>query len=249
LTPALPNFSNLIDRQDIFMLPRAVDVTLRAPEPVGPAHAVRIAIADDHPIFRDGLRRLLETAPDLRIVGDADASQAIALVQTLRPDILLIGGSASAVLSIEAVQRMVGAGATVRVIVLTRSVEGPAVVAALRFGAHGVLPRDTTPDALFKSIKSVMAGHCWAGRESVSNMAVGVRRLDQASRDSKAFGLTHRELEIVRALMNGETNRAIAQRFSISQNTVKRHITHIFNKVGASTRVELAMFVAHHNLV
>jgi two-component system, NarL family, nitrate/nitrite response regulator NarL len=211
-------------------------------------HAVRIAIADDHPIFRDGLRRLLETAPDLRIVGDADATHAAALVQTLRPDILLVGGSASAVLSVEAMQRIATAGASVRIIMLTRSVEGPAAVAALRFGAHGVLPRDTTPETLFKSIRSVMAGHCWAGRQSVSNLADGVRRLDHASRHAKAFGLTHRELEIVRAVMSGETNKAIAERFSISQNTVKRHITHIFNKVGASTRVELALFAAHHNL-
>jgi DNA-binding NarL/FixJ family response regulator len=233
------------------MCPPVLDVpAVGAPEPVTPAaRAVRIVIADDHPIFRDGLRRLLETAPDLRIVGDADASQAMALVQSLGPDILLLDGSASAVLSTEAVQRMLGAGAAVRIIVLSRSVEGPAVLAALRFGAHGVLPRDTTPDALFKSINSVMAGHCWAGRECVSNLAVGVRRLDHASRRAKAFGLTHRELEIVRAVMNGETNRAIAERFSISQNTVKRHITHIFNKVGASTRVELALFAAHHNLV
>ena len=175
--------------------------------------------------------------------------EAIALVQTLRPDILLLGGSASAVAPLEAVQRMVAAGAPVRIILLTRSVDEPEVVAALRFGAHGVLPRDTTPDALFKSIKSVMAGHCWVGRECVANLATGVRRLDHASRRTKAFGLTHRELEIVRAIMSGDTNKAIARRFSISENTVKRHITHIFNKVGASTRVELALFAAHHNLV
>ena len=144
---------------------------------------------------------------------------------------------------------MSAGGAQVRIIVLTRSAEGPEVVAALRCGAQGVLPKDTTPDALFTSIKSVMAGHCWAGLECVPNLADGVRRLDHASRRVKAFGLTHRELEIVRALMSGHTNKAIAQRFSISENTVKRHITHIFNKVGASTRIELAQFVTHHNLV
>ena len=218
-------------------------------EPAGTTRAVRIVIADDHPIFRDGLRRLLETAPDLRVVGDADASAAIELVWTLRPDILLLGGSASPVLSPEAVQRLAAGGVQVRIIVLTRSAEGPEVAAALRYGAQGVLPRDTTPDVLFTSIKSVMAGHCWAGVECVSNLAAGVRRLDYASRRTKAFGLTHRELEVVRALMSGETNKAIAHRFSISENTVKRHITHIFNKVGASTRIELAQFVTHHNLV
>lgn len=221
-----------------------------APRPAEPrTHAVRIVIADDHPIFRDGLRRLLETAPDLKIVGDTDASEAITLVQTLRPDILLLGGSASAVAPLEAVQRLVATGSPVRIILLTKSAEEPDVVAALQFGAHGVLPRDTTPDALFKSIQSVMEGRCWVGRECVSNLAAAVRRLDHARRRIMAFGLTHRELEIVRAVMSGDTNKAIARRFSISENTVKRHITHIFNKVGASTRVELALFAAHHNLV
>lgn len=231
------------------MLSAAARSTL-ASDPVSPGtQAIRILIADDHPIFRDGLRRLLETAPELRIVGDTDGLEAITLVQTLRPDILLLGGSASAVAPLQAVQQMVAAGASVRVILLTRSVEEPDVIAALQCGAHGVLPRDATPDALFKSITSIMAGHCWVGRECVANLAAGVRRLDHASRRSKAFGLTHRELEIVRAIMSGDTNKEIARRFSISENTVKRHITHIFNKVGASTRVELALFAAHHNLV
>jgi two-component system, NarL family, nitrate/nitrite response regulator NarL len=212
-------------------------------------HGVRIVIADDHPIFRDGLRRLLETAPNLVIVGDTSASEAITLVQTLHPDILLLGGSASAVEPLEAVQQLVAAGAHVRIILLTRSVEAPEVMAALRFGAHGVLPRDTTTDTLFQSITSVMAGQCWVGRECVANLAVGVRRLDHVRRNTQAFGLTPRELEIVRAVMSGDTNKAIAKRFSISENTVKRHLAHIFNKVGASTRVELALFAAHHQLV
>jgi DNA-binding NarL/FixJ family response regulator len=210
---------------------------------------VRIVIADDHPIFRDGLRRLLETSSNLLIVGDTGAAQAVALVQKLRPDILLLGGSASAAEPLEAVQQLVAAGAQVRIILLTRSVEAPEVAAALRYGAHGVLPRDTTTETLFKSITSVMAGQCWVGRECVADLAIGVRRLDHARRRTQAFGLTPRELEIVRAVMSGDTNKAIARRFSISENTVKRHMAHIFNKVGASTRVELALFAAHHQLV
>jgi DNA-binding NarL/FixJ family response regulator len=210
---------------------------------------VRIVIADDHPIFRDGLRRLLETAPRLRIVGDTHALGAIALVQTLRPDVLLIGGGTPLGVPLEAIGRLVAAGATVKIILLTRSADGPEVTAALRFGAHGVLPKDMTADALFNSIDSVIEGHCWVGRERVANLEIGVRRLGHTRRLTKAFGLTPRELEIVRAVMSGETNKAIARRLAISENTVKRHLTHIFNKVGASTRVELALFAAHHQLV
>jgi DNA-binding NarL/FixJ family response regulator len=210
---------------------------------------IRIVIADDHPIFRDGLCRLLETAPRLRIVGVSHAHGALALVQRLRPDVLLIGGSAPASTILEALGQLTDAGVSVRVILLTRSVDAPEVAAALRFGAHGVLPNDMTPDALFNGIETVAAGHCWVGHERVANLETGVRRLGDTCRRTKAFGLTPRELEIVRAVMSGETNKAIAKRFDISENTVKRHLTHIFNKVGASTRVELALFAAHHQLI
>ena len=210
---------------------------------------VHIVIADEQPIFRDGLRRLLETAPGLRIVGEADVSKVTALVQGLRPDILLLSLSASSTTSIDAMQRIAAAGVGVRTILLTRSVDGPEILNALRFGVCGVVPKDTTAEMLFKTIESVMAGHYWVGRERVSNVAVGVRQLNSARRRSMAFGLSHRELEIVRAVMSGDTNKEIAQRFSISENTVKRHLTHIFDKVGASTRVELALFATHHRLL
>jgi len=84
---------------------------------------------------------------------------------------------------------------------------------------------------------------------SAGDVGASVRRLDHARRQSQSFGLTHRELEIVRAVVNGDTNREIAARLSISQNTVKRHLMHIFNKIGASNRVELALFAAHHRLL
>src|SRR2546425_10351849 len=175
---------------------------------------VHIVIADEQPIFRDGLRRLLETAPGLRIVGEADVSKVTALVQGLRPDILLLSWSPSSTSSIDAMQRIAAAGVGVRTILLTRSVDGPEILNALRFGACGVVPKDTTAEMLFKTIESVMAGHYWVGRERVSNVAMGVRQLDSARRRSKAFGLSHRELEIVRAVMRGDTNKEIAQRYS-----------------------------------
>jgi two-component system, NarL family, nitrate/nitrite response regulator NarL len=230
--------------------PAAVATAVCLSEPSAPqAHIARIVIADEHPIFRDGLRRLLETAPGMRIVGDTDTAEATALVEALSPDILLLGWSAAAGAPLEAMRRTTAGRVAVRTILLTRWTDGPDVGTALRSGARGVLSRDTTTDTLFESIASVMAGHCWVGRERVSDLAAGIRQLDRARRQAKAFGLTPRELEIVRAIMSGDTNKAIARQFSISENTVKRHITHIFNKVGASSRVELALFAAHHQLV
>jgi DNA-binding NarL/FixJ family response regulator len=210
--------------------------------------AIRIVIADGHQIFRDGLRRLLETVPDLRIVGDTDTSGALLMVQTLRPDILLLGWSASSLAPETLDETLAVDTGAVKVILIPRSIDDT-VDAAVRLRAHGVLPKDTTADVLVASIRSVMAGHYWVGRERVTDLAAGVRRFGTATRRAQSFGLTRRELEIVRGVLSAETNREIAHRLSISENTVKRHLTHIFDKVGASTRVELALFATHHQLI
>jgi DNA-binding NarL/FixJ family response regulator len=94
-----------------------------------------------------------------------------------------------------------------------------------------------------------MGGRLWVGRESVSDVAASVRKLETMRRRALAFGLTRRELDIVRAVIGGSTNKTIARRFSISENTVKRHLAQIFDKVGVSNRTELAMFAAHHRFV
>jgi len=225
---------------------------LNALQTVSPApkgQPIRIVIADEYPIFRDGLRRLLETRPDLQIVGETgDGLQAAALIRDLAPDILLLGiaASASAALEVVRISAMCGSVST---ILLTASVDTPEVADAFQLGARGVVPKDSAADALFGSIDSVMDGHYWVGDNRVSNVAGSLRKLTVARRRAKAFGLTRRELEIVRAIVDGYTNKQIAKRSSISESTVKRHVTHIFDKLGASNRIEVALFAAHHRLL
>jgi len=214
------------------------------------AGPIRIIIADEEPILRDGLRRLLETSEQLRIAGIAAISDTAALVLQLMPDILLLGLSPGACgdPALDAIHAS-AAAASVRTILLTKSVESADVLKARRVGACGVVPKDSTAETLFQCIDSVAAGQYWVGRQAVTDIETGLRLLDSAQRRTKAFGLTRRELEIVRAVMSGETNNQIAERFSISKNTVKSHLMNIFNKVGASTRVELALFAAHHQML
>jgi len=211
---------------------------------------VRIVIADEHPIFRDGLRRLLETEPRLRIVGETgDGLELANLVRDLCPDILLFGLSSTRRSPVEILQEIAASETSVRTIVLTGSIHTPEVVAAVQLGAAGVLSKDSAADMLFKGIDSVMEGHYWVGDNAVANVAASLRKFNVARRRTKAFGLTFRELEIVRAVVNGHTNKQIAQQFSISESTVKRHVTHIFDKLGASNRIEVALFAAHHRLL
>ena len=217
---------------------------LRQPAPV------RIVIADEYPIFRDGLRRLLETDPDLHIVGEAGVGAAVvAVVRELEPHILLLGPAPAAGPACETLRQLGEAGVSVRTILLVRSIDTAEVTDALQFGACGILSKDSAADVLFESIECVMAGQYWVGHERASNIAASVRRFAAARRQTQMFGLTRREQEIVRAVIDADTNKEIARRLSISENTVKRHLMHIFNKVGASTRVELALFAAHHRLL
>ena len=212
---------------------------------------VRIVIAGEYPIFRDGLRRLLETDPSLHIVGEAGAgSAAVALIRELEPDILLLGPAPAAGPASETLRQLAEAGVSVRTILLVRSSIDTAEVAdALQFGACGILSKDSAAEVLFESIESVMAGHQWVGHERTSDIGASVRRFAAARRQAQMFGLTRREQEIVRAVIDGDTNKEIARRLSISENTVKRHLMHIFNKVGASSRIELALFAGHHRLL
>ena len=112
--------------------------------------------------------------------------------------------------------------------------------------------KDTPTQLLFKAIRTVMSGEYWIGRESVSDIIQTLRDLAyfiRTERRKDNFGLTPRELEIVRALSAGDTNKDIAKRFSISEQTVKHHLTNIFNKTGVSQRLELALFALSHNLM
>jgi two-component system nitrate/nitrite response regulator NarL len=214
------------------------------------SRSIRIVIADQQPIFRQGLRRLLETDPRLVIVGETGGGDATAtVVGDLRPDILLFGLSASRQRAIDTLKQLAAAGALVRTILLADRLNTPEVAGALRLGARGVLPKDSAPDELFNSIHGVMAGHLWVGPGPASTMVASLRKLKAARRRTKAFGLTQREIEIVKGVMAGYSNKRIAENSSISQNTVKSHLTRIFNKMGASNRLELVQFATHHRLV
>jgi DNA-binding NarL/FixJ family response regulator len=226
------------------MMPSLATSAVRTTSPV------RIVISDAHPIFRDGLRRLLETEPRLHIVGETgDSLVLLKLVRELRPDIVLFGFMAARRSPAETLRDIAGCHTGVRTIILTGAIHTPEVVEAVESGAAGVMSKDSAADVLFKGIESVMDGHYWVGNDTVSDVAASLRKFNVERRRAKAFGLTRRELEIVRAVVSGYTNKQIAKQFAISESTVKRHVTHIFDKVGASTRIELALFAAHHRLL
>ncbi len=177
-------------------------------------HPIRIVIADDHPIFRDGLRRLLESEGDMKVVGEAcDGIEAVKLATEIKPDILLLDLAMPHQTGLDALRdlntRQGGAGA-VRIILLTAAAEKKQVVEALQLGARGVVLKDSATQLLLKSINAVMAGEYWVGRDSVSNLVQYLRNLMQSTNEEtkqKKFGLTPRELEIVSAVVAGYANK------------------------------------------
>jgi two-component system nitrate/nitrite response regulator NarL len=212
-----------------------------------------VVIADDHAIFRDGLRRLLEAA-GLQVRGEArDGMEAVALTRQLTPDILLLDLSMPKHSGLETLRELSSnsEGTSVRVILLTAAAEKAEIVEALQLGARGIVMKASATEVLLTAINSVMAGDCWVGLKRVPNLVQYLQTELKASQDearAKTYGLTARELQIVAGVVAGMANKEIAAHFDISEDTVKHHLSNIFTKLGVWTRLELALFAVNHNL-
>ena len=207
---------------------------------------MRIAIVDDHQIFRDGLRRLLESEPGFEVVAEAvDGLNASRIAADIRPDVMLLDvampkmGGVEALTTIEA--------DTVRVILLTAAIEPSELLRAIQLGARGVVLKEAATRSLIDGIHRVLDDKYVVGAGVVNDRDEAMRQV-RAQRPPQ-FGLTPRELEIVKAIVSGDSNRDIAERLAISLQTVKHHLTSTFDKTGASSRLELALFAIRHGLV
>jgi DNA-binding NarL/FixJ family response regulator len=213
------------------------------------APAARILLADDHPIFCAGLRRLLEIEPGYDVVGEArNGVEAVELVSALQPDLVLLDLSMPQMTGLDVLGELAHRAAGVRLIILTAAISRTEIVEALRLGAHGVILKDAACELLFRAIKVVMSGQCWVGRENVGDL-VQYMRAQGAPPDQPKFRLTPREHQVVAAIADGLTNKDIARRFSLSEDTVKHHLSKIYDKVGVSNRLELALLAIGQHLV
>src|SRR5215469_711019 len=213
---------------------------------------IRILIAGEHPIVRYGLRMLLQAEIDLRIAGEAgDCAEAVRLIDKLRPDLLLVDLATQGTFGAEALHQIAGSHPDLSIILLlTVDAERQQIIKALQMGVHGVVMKRAPLETFVKSIRMVMAGEYWIPRSNISDL---IRVLQgerpEPSPKQNPLNLTGRELEIVRAVAAGYTNKDVAQRFSISEDTVKHHLTSVFDKLGVSNRLELAILAIGRGLV
>ena len=213
---------------------------------------IRILIADDHPVFREGLISIFRNEPEFEIVGEAsDGRQALQLINDLHPDVLLLDLLMPLLTGLETLRELSNSNTPVRPIVLTAAIAQEQIAQALQLGARGIVLKDTPTEVLFSSIRAVMNGQFWVGQTEVKDLMEALRYyVASADEDSKKqFGLTSRERDVVGAIAVGFTNREIAEKFSISEQTVKHHLRNIFDKTGVSNRLELALFAIKHGLV
>jgi DNA-binding NarL/FixJ family response regulator len=172
------------------------------------------------------------------------------MIDQLTPDLLLLDLAMPRMAGLVALRELPDTAARPRIILLTAAIDRADIITALQLGAQGVVLKESASEMLFKSIQAVMGGSYWLQRKPVADLSGALRELSAARPRAtrKRFGLTPRELEIIGAILGGYSNHDIAATFSISEKTVKHHLTNIFDKLGVSNRLELALFALHHNL-
>jgi len=211
---------------------------------------IRIVVADDHPVVCIGVRNMLTATDGFEVVGDAtDGDEAITQTLELQPDILLLDVQMPRLPGLEAMRAIMNGMPTVKILLLTSTITTQQVIEALHIGARGIVLKDALANHLQTAVRTVFGGDYWIGGKRVINLVSALHDLMQQAQipQRKTYGLTPRELEVVSCIVEGCSNRDIAKQFNLSEETVKRHLSNIFDKTGVSTRLELALFaIAHH---
>ena len=206
--------------------------------------AIRVLIADDHRVVRQGLRLLLRVDPELEVVGDAaDGAEALRLARELRPDVVLMDLAMPVMDGLAATAAIRGELADTEVLALTSVLEDRSVVGAVRAGAIGYLLKDTDADALRRAIKAAAAGQVQLAPEAAARLLREVRAPEGPE------ALTERETVVLRLLARGLANKEIARELGIGEATVKSHVKHLMAKLGVQSRTQAALHAVRVGLV
>jgi two-component system nitrate/nitrite response regulator NarL len=227
---------------------------------------VRVVLADDECLFRASLRQLLSVPPTVlkdvygvdvgtgfEVVGEASSGQeTVRVVRSVKPDLLLVDLSMPCLTGLEAMRELEPSRDDLRAIMLAGYIERPDLLQAVQLGVRGLLLKDAPTEVLFEAIMCVLAGRYWVGQTLVNDLLETVRPLIPSADRSASqtpWKLTARERQVLAMVAAAHGNKEIARRFAVSEETIKHHLTRLFAKVGASTRLELAMLATQHGIV
>ena len=207
-------------------------------------------MADDHAVFRDGLRKLLEGADEILVVGEAsNGNQCIKMLDKFKPDILLLDLRMPEKDGLAVLTEVNFESLPTRVIVLTAAEDDRDVIRAMRLGARGVVLKQSASDLLLKSIRQVHEGEIWLDNRMTAEVIDAFKKSAESGQRREKPLLSDREKEVVQLVSQGFRNREIGEKLFISEQTVKNHLHNIFDKLGVSDRLELALYAIHHKLV
>jgi two-component system, NarL family, nitrate/nitrite response regulator NarL len=214
-------------------------------------NGARVLIGAEEPIVRYGIRKLLETDSGLHIAGEAaDCPATLRLTSQLKPDVLVLDFALRQAVT-DALIGLSSSEAQARIIMLLATSEKERLSEVFRWGARGVVFKDSATDLLLASIHAVMRDQYWMAQKGVSSLADALRDRGSNCNGNEAatpYRLTPREFEIISAILAGCSNKDVGRRFSIRERTVKHHLTNIYEKLGLSNRLELAIFALNHGL-
>ena len=211
---------------------------------------IRVLIADDHPVVRIGVRNMLSAHGRFAVISEAtNGEEAILQTTRLLPDILLMDVQMPRLPGIEALRALTISNPRVKIVLLTGSISAQQVVEAIQIGGRGVIYKDTLTDQLTAALLAVAGGMYWINGQRLQTLDDVLKTLEPPAAEKQRFRLTRREMEVVQLIARGYSNRELAKELSLSEETVKRHLSNTFDKTGVSTRLELALFAMAHNLI
>ncbi len=212
---------------------------------------IKVVIVDDHTLFRDGIRRILSLEPDIEIVGEAtDGDEVVHLLNRARSDLLLLDIKMQKINGLQVLPQIVEQYPQLKVIILTAQIGQAESVKAIRDGARGIILKHAASEFLIKGIRKVFRGELWADNATMTQVVESLSRkyrVDQQSERGKK-DLSEREREVVCLVAAGHRNKEIASKLFISEQTVKTHLSNIFQKLEVGDRLELALFAMRNGL-